>query len=522
MQMIINSIPIEEWDRARRLYDIARVERSGLGQIRLRSDGQVRRWYATDSVRAACLDGGPDREIYDIGLPPALLRFSLGESEVSEELDLIIDSEHRSITLRGSSSSVVVEDLAYPFPASEALRSSDIEVSGRAVIAAHQLHNAIGTAWTSKMADLDDGEMSTFMLAVGNGVVELRVINRRACDAVATIICEATGDVEVEVNAQYLSSVVDLFRPDDELVLEIPRYSNNPIVLQSEGRWAILMPIMHPAAVIRQSVEATIEAELGPLAVRRDADGDYPLVRRLTPVYARLLPDEEPPILQVFAVVVNGIDGSPELMKELNELNESCTFARVFHVEDQVLAEVDLIAETLDPVELNTAVRQVWDLGQRIMPTLSAVFGGKVVPDPAAQRHALYRSSIIEAEVSPDRLAQLNGTDGVAEWPFPGVVHVLTGWNPQGVSFDPDENEHVNRQIAASIIEAGGKFVHGQGRSPSGDHTEPSLIAWGLKRDDALAIARRASQDALFEIDAHVARLVSCVGDDVEEWERLA
>jgi hypothetical protein len=523
MATITNTIPIDEWDRARQLYDLARQsERSGFGQVRLRSDGRTRRWYVTDSVRAACFEGGSDSDVYDVGVPPALLRFSLGESGQADELGFEIDPAKRAITLRGSSGAITVEDLAYSFPSIDSIRPDDLEVGGRAVIRARDLHNAVGSAWSSKVDDLEDDEEAIVIVAVDDGELTVRAVNRRACDAIVSLPCVTTGRADVELNAKYLASIIELFRAEDELVVELPHYSGERLVLRTEDRWAVLMPITPPSMKIRQFVEEIMQDELGPLAMRPDDDGDYPLVRRRTPVYARLLLDHDPAILQVFAVVINGIEGSPELLKELNDLNEHCTFARVFHVDDQVLVEVDLVAETLDPVELNNAVHQVWDVGQRIMPTLSAVFGGEVVPDPAQQRYALYRTSVVEAEVTPGVLTPLNGADGVADWSIPGVAYVLTGWNPQGVSFATDENERVNRQIAASILEAGGRFVHGHGRSPSGDHTEPSLIAWGLSREDALAIGRRASQDAVFEIEADVVRLVSCVGDDVEEWDRLS
>jgi hypothetical protein len=521
MQTFSSAIPIEEWDRARRLYDIARTgELSGIGQVRLTSDGTLRRWYATDSVRAACFDGGPERNVYDISVPPALLRFSLGESEAAEELELVIDSEHRTITLRGPASSVTVEDLHYTFPSVGTIRPDDVEVGGRAEMCARDLHNVVGTAWRSRAVDVEQDQPVTFMLKIAKGVLECRVVNRRACDASATVTCEATGDVAVEINGEYLSSVIELFRPHDEIVVEIPRYSNLPVVIHSDDRWGVVMPVEHPAAVLERSVEQIIEEVLGPLAVRRDADGDYPLVRRTMPVYARLLPQREPATLQVFAVVVDGIETSAELMTELNDLNVNGSFVRVFHVEDQVLAEVDLVAETLDPVVLNAALEQVWDLGQRIMPMLSAVFGGDVVTDPAAQRLAIYRDRVVEAEVNPGHLTQLNGEDSVVEWPFPGTVHVLTGWDPQGVAFDPADNELVNRRIATAVVEAGGRFVHGLGRSPSGDHSEPSLVVWGLSPDDVITFARRASQEAILEVDADTVRLVSCVGDEGEEWPR--
>lgn len=522
MEKITNAIPVEEWARARALYDVARVdERSGLGQVRLRSDGRRRRWYASDSIRAACLEGGPDSGVYDVGIPPALLRFAIDEMDDTPEVELVIDDAQRTVVLRGSSGSATVEDLAYGFPVLEDIRPGTDEIGGRATVRAGDLLNALDAAWLSRRADFDEGERGPIWFSIGDGAVHCRSHNSRASDAAIRVeSADATGSVLLEVNPEYMSSVVALFRPHDDVSVQIPRYAGRPILIEGTDRWAMVMPVDHRNAVLERSVEAVIEEEMGHLAVRRDLDGDYPLVRRSTPVFARLVPEEDPPVLQVFAVVVRDIESSPELLAELNDLNRRSTFARVFHLDGQVLAEVDLVAETLDATELHTAVQRVWDLGQRVMPTLSAVFGGEVVPDPAALRFAAYRATVVEAEVTPGLLTSLNGSDAADHWPFPGSVHVITGWDPQGVSFDEDENERVNRQIAAWILEAGGRFVHGHGRSPSDDHSEGSLVAWGLDRDVAVSIGRRASQDAIFEIDADTMRLVSCIGDDVEEWTR--
>ena len=114
----------------------------------------------------------------------------------------------------------------------------------------------------------------------------------------------------------------------------------------------------------------------------------------------------------------------------------------------------------------------------------------------------------------------LNGPDGVEAWPFPGPVHVITGWNPQGVSLGEQSHEDVNHRIASDILRLGGRFVHGAGRSTDSAQSEPSLIAWGLDRAIALRLGRQAMQDSIFEIDADNVHLLSCIDDRVSTWPR--
>jgi hypothetical protein len=108
----------------------------------------------------------------------------------------------------------------------------------------------------------------------------------------------------------------------------------------------------------------------------------------------------------------------------------------------------------------------------------------------------------------------LNGNEAVEEWPFPGPVHVITGWNPQGIARQGDD---INRMIAADVLAEGGQFVLGEGTSLDGLHSERSLVVWGITREFAAELGRRASQDAVFEIDDRTVRVVACGSDRIDE-----
>ncbi|MFZ4721303.1 MAG: DUF3293 domain-containing protein, partial [Ilumatobacteraceae bacterium] len=504
MSITSSVIPHEELREALLLYSIiTHDETVPLGQVRLVSDGRRRRWYATDSVRAACVEGGPEDEVFDVGIPPAQLNFAVAAARVTDDVRLTIDADDDVLTLGGSEGSLRVEDMRFVHADVPGIRPGPERIRGRVLLPAQTLHRLISSiGWIREVPEGDEPSFR-FWFGIGTDKIQLRAKTREAGPTFIDFAAPgANGDVAVEISAKLAVSIIELFDQDDEILVEIPEMSGEPVVFSAGSRWALLMPIEHPANALRKQVESTITDVMGQLAAQPDGDGDYPLVRHSTPVYARLLPDAEPPALQVFAVMLSDVEASPELMTELNDLNIASTFARIFHVDGQVLVEADLVAETLDPNELRAAVDQIWDVAQRIMPTLSAVFGGQLVPDPAAVRLGYYRTTIVEAEVAPGVMVQLNGPGGVAEWPFPGQVHVMTGWNPQGVALAVDQMNDINRQLAGDIIRAGGRFVFGVGRAPDGSHEEPSLFAWGLDRAVAVELGERARQDAIFEMDA--------------------
>lgn len=516
-------IPHAEWRAAESLLSlISHDETAPAGQVRLRCDGHVRRWYATDSFRAAYRDGGADPELYDVGVSPALVRFAVAMGDDDTDIELHVDEDEDRVGVVTPTTSMWTDDLGHRYPDIESQQADADDIAGAASIDALSLHKLVVSARTQRQSSDDDGEFGgAFWICIVDGEFRART-EWPDCGASSFVmpVGDAQGDVVVQVDPWLLQSLIELFSPGETLRMSIPRFNEQPIVLAGPNVTAMLMPIRNEAARLREQVESTIEEVCGHLAVVPDDDGDYPLQRRSTPVYGRLADDDGTPVLHVFAVVLSGIPASPELMTELNDLNASSSFARLFHIDDQVLAEVDLAAATLDPYELDTAIRRIHEVAQTVIPTLAAVLGGELIEDPAVGRLRLYRDAVIEAEVMPGTLQPINGPDA-GEWPFPGPVHVITGWNPQGISLGDQSHHDINVQIADDILRRGGRFVHGQGRSESGHHAEPSLVAWGITRYDAVDMGRRANQDAIFEVDADEVHLVSCVDGTVHSWPRV-
>jgi hypothetical protein len=218
-------------------------------------------------------------------------------------------------------------------------------------------------------------------------------------------------------------------------------------------------------------------------------------------------------------VLLQDVQETPELLKEINQINSTSTYIKIALVEDQVIVSDELVAESLDPVELRTSVSKIAKALEDYSQTLSVVYGGVKLEDPAELRWNRYRNTVVRAELFPEVMSNLNGHEAIRDWPFPEKVHVVSGWNPQGVTFD---GEYVNSQIAADVMQMGGKFVQGAGVSADGNYSEPSLICWGLDREQMQEIARKANQDAIFELTAGEISLVSSYSDRVETFTRFS
>lgn len=100
--------------------------------------------------------------------------------------------------------------------------------------------------------------------------------------------------------------------------------------------------------VIAAYVERLLETITDTARVLPDHDGDYPVRFGSALYYVRLV-GHDPTDVQVFAVAVDDVSGSPELFAEINDINTRVRFARVFHVRNQVLVETDLVGDAIDP-----------------------------------------------------------------------------------------------------------------------------------------------------------------------------
>ena len=132
--------------------------------------------------------------------------------------------------------------------------------------------------------------------------------------------------------------------------------------------------------MVRAYVESLLEKLTGIDKAVPDADGDYP-VRYQDALYFVRLIGEVNPVVQVFATAVTGLPVTPDLLERLNGINSNIRFARVFWVRDQVLVESDLVGQSIDSAEFDSACRAVATITDHFGPLLAKEFGGTTAFD---------------------------------------------------------------------------------------------------------------------------------------------
>jgi len=103
----------------------------------------------------------------------------------------------------------------------------------------------------------------------------------------------------------------------------------------------------------------------------------------------------------------------------------------------------------------------------------------------------------------------------VFEWSgdLPSDFIIITACNPHGRSAPPSRNAHQNETLRAVLAARGLTPIPVLGRSPSGDHQEPSWAVL-MSEAEALPIARLFKQDAIYSVRAGELLLLSTRASD--------
>ena len=86
----------------------------------------------------------------------------------------------------------------------------------------------------------------------------------------------------------------------------------------------------------------------------------------------------DPPLLTVWAVVLDGVPCSAGLLEELNRMNAGIVTCRVFWADDAVVAATEVPVAELQPAELEHALWAVGSFADWADTTLQPRFGGRV------------------------------------------------------------------------------------------------------------------------------------------------
>lgn len=94
-------------------------------------------------------------------------------------------------------------------------------------------------------------------------------------------------------------------------------------------------------------------------------------------VYVRLV-EADPVLIRIFSPLLRRVERSPDLLVELNELNARLSFLRLFWRDGSVYAAAEMLAATLDDVELANACDTLADTADHYDVRLHARFGGEL------------------------------------------------------------------------------------------------------------------------------------------------
>lgn len=111
----------------------------------------------------------------------------------------------------------------------------------------------------------------------------------------------------------------------------------------------------------------------------------------------------------------------------------------------------------------------------------------------------LQAATIIDTDHGP-----LTGPEAI-DWHYSGTVHVVTAWNPQGVTRTETVNSEANRQLADMLDRRALTHCEVIGRSADRGWSERSFLIEGASRDEAIDLGHLFSQLSVFELTGGLA-----------------
>jgi hypothetical protein len=93
-----------------------------------------------------------------------------------------------------------------------------------------------------------------------------------------------------------------------------------------------------------------------------------------------------------------------------------------------------------------------------------------------------------------------------------GEFAVITAFNPRGEIISDEENRRRMSKLEAELVTSGRSFVRLDACSPDKSHCECS-VAVEIPRDDAIGIAKRWEQLAIFWFDGGSSWIISAISD---------
>jgi len=126
--------------------------------------------------------------------------------------------------------------------------------------------------------------------------------------------------------------------------------------------------------LLNRRLEEALKSFLGLPDLIRDADGDIPVRVGSVLMYVRAVAGT-PPLVQLFAPVLDEVDLTLPLLEAINEINRRILFGRLFWGHRGVIVAMELTGVGLTPEQVAFACVQLGTLADHLDDELSARFG---------------------------------------------------------------------------------------------------------------------------------------------------
>lgn len=335
------------------------------------------RWITTDSCRMACMHRGASDLAHSVVVPGELLSFAVRHAVHCglETVTLATDDERDTITLHQPELQVTrpLIDLAYPdvdahLFAAPAHQPAALSLHGENLRAA--IH-----ATVTYSSSTDDDTDRAIALRTENDTT-LRILARwpDIPDTTAYIRASSDAPVDTVVNARYLLSLLDAAGSSD-LELLVGSESEPLRVHADDGFYGLLMPLH----LGQPDLECQIADYLG--KDRRDLyvrdDGSIPLLIDDTKLGVRLVPSPDSfgrgNLVRFTCTITENIAETPELLRELNQLNAHANLCRIVHEDHTVYVTADNLLATLDDEAIHNILGQLIHHARTFGPLIRAV-----------------------------------------------------------------------------------------------------------------------------------------------------
>jgi hypothetical protein len=372
-------IDIEEW-RAIATWmhaSLERTENAPGGHFLLECVGERRSWVASDGTQMTVMrvTGQPPHGVQDAATAFTVLvnsRFFRGTTPQDAWLTVRQGESGRQQTLLMEGIELTLPEHPGDFvdwrQVLESITGDAVEVDANALVSAYQ-------AASITPFGIDPSGPVHCWMSIADGRLRLEAPWLAHPPTIVEVPVTGAPDDTVPTLVD-CRRMIQLLTPVEfeTVTLVLPHRATSAIGLRAGRYEAVLLPAdrwEHERAHLEQLLCDFLQVD----DVEPDHDGDYPVTSpEGNDLWVRLNTDVVPASVQVFSVLATDVAPIPALFEELNGINASAAHVKVLWAAGAVMAEVDLVAGALDPVELANALEVVRHTADRYHGMLSAFF----------------------------------------------------------------------------------------------------------------------------------------------------